>query len=160
MGVDGDDWHEWRDRFRQYLGKCGHSIYDLDFAKPVPADDPTPLLEALKMYLGGQGTNPHARQQALAERREQATEATLDRLKGLKLRIFRKVLGWAQTLAPLREDGIADIGLGWERFRRTYLRAGMIRKRYTILDTVLEFGIIDDLVADLFAPDGFWGAQR
>jgi len=123
-GVDADDWRQWRDRFRGYLGQYGHSIYDLDFAKPVPADDPTPILEALKMYLGGQGTNPHTRQQALAERREQATEATLNRLKGLKLRIFRKTLGWAQWLAPLREDGIADIGLGWPLLRQMLRELG------------------------------------
>ena len=36
----------------------------------------------------------------------------------------------------------------------------MIRKRYTVLDLVNEAGLLDELVAELFAPDGFWGAQQ
>jgi len=32
-----------------YLNHFGHTIYDLDFAKSVPADDPAPLLEAFKV---------------------------------------------------------------------------------------------------------------
>lgn len=97
---------------------------------------------------------------ALAERIEAFQAGWPD----LRPRLQQQLLPAAEVQRMLRAAGApahpADIGLGWERFRRTYLRAGMIRKRYTILDTVLEFGIIDDLVADLFAPDGFWGAQR
>lgn len=52
-----------------------------------------------------------------------------------------------------------DIGLDWERFRATYTRAQMIRKRYTVLDLALETGLLDALVDELFAPDGFWGRQ-
>ena len=52
-----------------------------------------------------------------------------------------------------------DIGLDWERFRATYTRAQMIRKRYTVLDLALETGLLDVLVDELFAPDGFWGRQ-
>jgi len=35
----------------------------------------------------------------------------------------------------------------------------MIRKRYTVLDLALETGLLDVLVDELFAPDGFWGRQ-
>jgi len=35
----------------------------------------------------------------------------------------------------------------------------MIRKRYTLLDLLLEAGLLEDSVAELFAPGGFW-AQR
>jgi sn-glycerol-1-phosphate dehydrogenase len=52
-----------------------------------------------------------------------------------------------------------DIGLDWERFRDTYPRAQMIRKRYTVLDLALEAGLLGELVDELFAPDGFWGRQ-
>jgi phosphoenolpyruvate synthase/pyruvate phosphate dikinase len=123
-GVDAEDWRQWQDHFRKHLDRYGHSIYDLDFAKPVPADEPSPILELLKMYLSGQGANPHERQQQFARRREQVTEETLTRLKGLKLKIFRKVLGWAQHLAPLREDGIANIGLGYPLLRRMLCELG------------------------------------
>ncbi|NIN68831.1 MAG: phosphoenolpyruvate synthase, partial [Anaerolineae bacterium] len=44
-GVDADDWLEWQRRFRGHLQRYGHTIYNLDFANPVPADDPAPLLD-------------------------------------------------------------------------------------------------------------------
>jgi pyruvate,water dikinase len=58
------------------------------------------------------------------ERRDSATQAVTNRLRGLKLRIFRKVLGWAQWLAPLREDGIAGLGLGYPQIRKMLLELG------------------------------------
>ncbi|NIM53001.1 MAG: phosphoenolpyruvate synthase, partial [Pseudomonas stutzeri] len=112
LGVNADDWREWRGRFQAHLKQFGHTIYNLDFANPVPADDPAPLLETCKLFISGQGVNPHARQQAAAERREQATRAMLTRLKGLRLKLFRKLIAPAQRYAPLREDGLADVGLG------------------------------------------------
>ena len=82
----------------------------------------------------------------------------------LRPRLRGQLLPAAEVQRMLRAAGApahpADIGLDWARFRATYLRAGMIRKRYTILDTLLELNVLDDLVADLFAPDGFWGGQR
>jgi pyruvate,water dikinase len=117
-------WDAWRDRFLAYLQKYGATIYDLDFAKPTPADDPVPLLEAFKMFLDGRGSDPHARQRAAVERRERATQAILNRLKGLRLRVFRKTLALAQKYAPLRESSLADIGLGYPLLRRMLLEIG------------------------------------
>lgn len=54
----------------------------------------------------------------------------------------------------------SDIGLDWQRFTDTYVRSQMIRKRYTVLDLALELGLLNELVDELFAPDGFWGRQR
>jgi phosphohistidine swiveling domain-containing protein len=122
--VEQDDWTEWQNRLRAHLQQYGHIIYDLDFAKPVPAEDPTPLIEVCKLYISGQGTDPHARQRATAECRQQATEAMLNKLKGLRLKIFRKLVGWAQTTAPLREDSIADLGLGYPLLRQMLLELG------------------------------------
>jgi phosphohistidine swiveling domain-containing protein len=133
--VDADDWREWQSRFQAHLRLYGHPIYNLDFANPVPADDPAPLLEMCKMFVGGQGVNPHARQQAAAERREQATGATLKRLKGLRRNLFRKFIAPAQRYAPLREDGLADVGLGYPLLRqmlrevgRRFAEGGMIEQ--------------------------------
>ncbi|HLS13835.1 MAG TPA: sn-glycerol-1-phosphate dehydrogenase [Beutenbergiaceae bacterium] len=53
----------------------------------------------------------------------------------------------------------AQIGLDMDRFRQTYDRAQMIRSRYTVLDLLLESNLLEECVAELFAPDGFWGAQ-
>jgi len=117
-GTDAGDWREWRQRFCDYLAEFGHSIYDLDFAKSLPADQPQPLLETLKMFIRGEGTNPHERQQSSLARREEAVQIALSRVKGLKRRLFRWSLRWAQTFALVREDSIFDIGLGYPVLRR------------------------------------------
>ena len=117
-GTDAGDWREWRQRLCNHLAEFGHSIYDLDFAKPLPADQPQPILETLKMFIRGEGTNPHERQQRSLARREEAVQMVLSRLKGLKRRLFRWSLRWAQTFALVREDSIFDIGLGYPVLRR------------------------------------------
>ena len=113
-----DDWQEWQRRFQAHLDRFGHSLYDLDFAKALPVDEPLPLLEVHKMFLRGEGTDPYQRQRTLVERREQAVQAAVSRLKGLKLRFFGWTLRWAQTFALSREDSIFDIGLGYPVLRR------------------------------------------
>jgi phosphohistidine swiveling domain-containing protein len=123
-GVEVEDWREWRGRFRTHLQQYGHIIYDLDFAKPLPVDDPAPLLDTCKMFLGGQLTSPYERQQAAAERRGQATQALLERLKGLRLALFRRLVTWAQKGVPLREEGLADLGLGYPQLRCMLLELG------------------------------------
>ncbi len=134
-GVDADDWSEWQSRFQAHLQQYGHTIYNLDFSTPVPADDPAPLLEMAKLFISGQGVNPHTRQQAAAERREQATQAMLARLKGLRLKLFRKFIAPAQRYAPLREDGLTDVGLSYPLLRqmlreigRRFAEGGMIEE--------------------------------
>jgi pyruvate,water dikinase len=135
VGVDAEDWGEWRGRFQLHLRRYGHTIYNLDFANAVPADDPVPLLETLKLFVSGQGVDPHARQQAASERRERAMQAMEQRLKGLRLKLLRKLIAPAQRYAPLREDGLADVGLGYPLLRqmlrelgRRFAEGGMIEK--------------------------------
>src|SRR3990172_4771441 len=117
-------WQEWRGRFREHLQKFGQALYDLDFAHPVPADDPAPVLEAFKLYLRGQGVDPHTRQQESEKRREQAVQATTQRLKGCLLYLFNKFLAPAQKYAPLREDGLAEIGLAYPLIRQMLRELG------------------------------------
>lgn len=45
-------------------------------------------------------------------------------LGGLRLRLFKGVLRWAQHCAPLREDALADVGLGWPVLRRMLREVG------------------------------------
>jgi phosphohistidine swiveling domain-containing protein len=118
------DWEGWRARFRAYLAEYGATIYDLDFEKPTPADDPTPTLGAFKLFLRGEGSDPHARQAAAAERRERATQAVLERVGRLRRRLFLTTLERAQRYAPLREDGLADIGLAYPLLRQMLLEVG------------------------------------
>lgn len=123
-GVDGDEWREWQSRFQAHLAKFGHTIYDLDFANPVPADDPTPILETCRLFINGQGANPYVRQQAANQRREEVIQTMLKRLQGLRLKVFNKFLKPAQRFAPLREDGLSDIGLAYPLLRQMLLELG------------------------------------
>ena len=122
--ADGGSWREFTTRLAEHLNHFGHVVYDLDFAKSVPAEDPASLLETLKYFIAGQGRNPYERQAAAAAAREQAAESLLARLSGLRLRLFRRVLRWAQCCAPLREDSLADVGLGWPVVRRLLREVG------------------------------------
>jgi rifampicin phosphotransferase len=108
---------EFAARFDAILREFGHAIYDLDFAKPTPVDAPAPLVEAIKVYLGGTN-NPYERQRLALERREQAAETIVKRLDPLRRKYFLKLLKWAQETAPLRENSIADLGLGHPHIRR------------------------------------------
>ncbi|MCL4559955.1 MAG: PEP-utilizing enzyme [Chloroflexi bacterium] len=111
-------WIEWRKKVQAYLEQYGHTIYDLDFANPVPADDPTPLLETCKLYLSGKGSNPYERQQGAINRREAAVSAVRKRLMGWRLKQFERWLTLAQRFAPLREDALADVGLAYPLLRQ------------------------------------------
>jgi rifampicin phosphotransferase len=115
---------EWQRRFREHLGTYGHTIYNLDFVNAVPADDPAPLLETLRFYLRGAGVDPYVRQQGLIDRRERVTRAVLDRLDPIRGRVFVRLLRWAQSTAPLREDALADVGLAWPEIRRVLHELG------------------------------------
>jgi rifampicin phosphotransferase len=123
-GVDEGLWQEWGSRFQAHLRRYGHTVYNLDFMTPVPADDPAPLLDTLKFYLRGEGQNPHERQRRTAERREEATGAVLERLDAPRRDLFGRLLRWAQDVAPVREDALADVGLAWPVMRRMLLELG------------------------------------
>lgn len=111
-------WGAWQEQFQVYLRKHGQVTYDLDFANPVPAEEPTALLETIKMYLLGSGNDPYARQQAARERRIQAEKAILARLHWPLKNWFQRLLHWAQAAAPGREDSLADLGSGHPLIRR------------------------------------------
>jgi rifampicin phosphotransferase len=121
---DDPAWHEWHTRFQAHLSAYGHTVYNLDFMNPVPADDPAPLLETLRFFVSGKGVDPYERQRRLAARREEATAAVLARLDPVRARAFRRLLHWAQTVAPVREDALADVGVAWPQVRRMLLEIG------------------------------------
>ncbi len=141
LGLEPDGWEEWSISFQDYLKEYGHMIYNLDFGNPVPADDPTPVLDTFKLFLRGEGTSPYERQQETVERREEAIQIQTARLKGRRLKSFRHDLSRAQMYAPLREDGLADVGLGYPILRK------MLRE---IGSRFVQGGIIDS------QDDIFW----
>ena len=123
-GVDAVVWTQWRGRFRAHLDTYGHTVYNLDFVNAVPADDPAPLLTTLSYYLRDGGADPHERQRRSAQRREAETAAVIDRLDPVRGALFTRLLRWAQGIAPVREDALADVGLAWPRLRRMLRELG------------------------------------
>ncbi|MDQ0676041.1 phosphohistidine swiveling domain-containing protein [Pseudarthrobacter siccitolerans] len=136
-GVDDVLWQEWRFTFREHLDLFGHAVYNLDFASPVAADDPSALLETVKFYLRGQGTDPHERQRLLTEHRESLTEQMAARLGPRRRSAFLRLLRWAQDTAPIREDALADVGLAWPLLRRMLLELG---QRLVVAGIITEPG--------------------
>ena len=84
-----------------------------------------------------------------------------ERWEELRGRAREQLLPRKQVRDQLRAVGCpttpAEIGLSPEQLRATYRRAQMIRPRYTVLDLLNETGLLDDCVAELFDPGGFWG---
>ncbi|HEY4036900.1 MAG TPA: PEP/pyruvate-binding domain-containing protein [Ktedonobacteraceae bacterium] len=117
-------WSEFWQRLADHLARFGHTIYDLDFAKAVLADDPVPVLETLKFFISGQAPDPYERQQTTAAAREQAVQTMFTQLHGMRLSLFRRLIAWAQCYAPLRENALADVGLGWPVLRRILREIG------------------------------------
>jgi pyruvate,water dikinase len=134
-------WHEFTSRLENHLDTFGHVIFQLDFAEDLPLDHPEMMLESIKMYLRGEGTNPHERQQASEGKRIEARETMLARLKGLKRWAFTKALNWGQSMAEVREDALAEIGLAYPKLRELLRELG---------SRFVEEGAIQD------AEDIFW----
>ncbi|WP_433366347.1 PEP/pyruvate-binding domain-containing protein [Streptosporangium sp. CA-115845] len=109
--------------FAAHLAEFGDTVYDLDFAKPLPAEDPAPLLQTLGFYLTGEAPDPHERQRAAREERERVT-SRLNARRGPRAAFAKRVLRWAQQVAPLREDALADVGLGWPVARQALHEIG------------------------------------
>lgn len=150
--VNVEDWNAWKSRFQTYLQDYGYMIYNLDFGNPVPADDPEPVLETFKLYLNDLGTNPHERQQSTANRRQTAVQTMQARLKGRWLKSFRKNLERAQKYAPLREDGLAEVGLGYPLVRQMLLELGRRFAEGGLIEKPEEvFWLVEDEVEEVSA---------
>jgi phosphohistidine swiveling domain-containing protein len=154
--LSAEEWVAWRMKFQAFLAEHGQVTYDLDFANPVPAEQPNALLETVKMYLQGGGSDPYERQQATLERRTQATEAILARLRWPLNGWFQRLLRWAHETMPGREDSLADLGLGHPLIRRYLNELGQrLAAGGAILDAEsiywLEEAEVQELIAVLEA---------
>jgi phosphoenolpyruvate synthase/pyruvate phosphate dikinase len=117
-------WGEFVFRLQTHLDTFGHVVFQLDFAEDLPRDHPEMMLETIKMYLRGEGTNPYERQQASEQKRIRTVETMLKRLKGFKRWVFQKLLNWAQSLSAVREDALSEIGLAYPKIRELLRELG------------------------------------
>ena len=122
--VDDAVWTSWRTRIDAYLDAFGHTVYNLDFANPVAADAPGPVLDTLLFYASGEAPDPAQRQRRQRSEREAATDDLLHRLGSVQRKIIEPVLSQAQLYAPIREDALADVGLAWPVVRRLLAELG------------------------------------
>ncbi|HMN63115.1 MAG TPA: hypothetical protein PJ988_22300, partial [Anaerolinea sp.] len=106
-----------RERFETHLKQFGHIVFQLDFVEPLAGEKPEIMLETIRLYLRGEGSDPYARQRAAETRRIETTRVALSRAKGLKGWGLRTALNWGQSLAEVREDALAEIGLAYPRLR-------------------------------------------
>jgi rifampicin phosphotransferase len=123
----GPGWDGWHARFAAHLATYGHSVYNLDFRNALPADDPGPLVDTLRFYLDGAAADPHERQRRSAEARDRHSAAVAARLDPARRAVFTRLLRWAQSAAPVREDALADVGLAWPRMRQMLAELGRRR---------------------------------
>jgi pyruvate,water dikinase len=122
--IAAEVWGEWHARVEVHREAFGYLFYELDFVNPVPAEDPTPLIEAVKMYLRGKGGDPHERQKRLEQQRQQAVADLMGRARGLRGWAVRKAYGWAESMAQVREDSVGSIGLAYPRLRQLLMELG------------------------------------
>ncbi len=115
---------EFAARFRGHLDAYGHAVYNLDFANPVAADDPAPLVDTVRLYLSGQAADPYERQRRLQQKRDAATVVIRRRIDPVRRGQFDWLLRKAQAIAPIREDALADVGLAWPQLRRMLAELG------------------------------------
>jgi glycerol-1-phosphate dehydrogenase [NAD(P)+] len=129
-----------------------------------------PTREAMERSVRAQHTVPDlergAVEQTLAKyisagELAQRLESLRDVWPGLRQKVRVQLMPAEQIREKLQAAGCptgpVEIGLSWEDFEATYLRARTIRKRYTVLDLAFEAGILEKCVDELFAPEGYWG---
>jgi pyruvate,water dikinase len=68
--------------------------------------------------MDGKAHDPYRRQRESIAKREQATQAVLDRIGWPRKGWFAKLLHWAQETGPMRENSIFDMGMGHPLVRR------------------------------------------
>jgi pyruvate,water dikinase len=105
-------------RLQGYLDRYGHQVYNLDFAEPTQAEDPTPVLLSLKAQVLQPTVEVGAYQAEMIRERERLVGKTARALGPLRRRLFLKILRWAQGLAPYREEALFYIGSAWPALRR------------------------------------------
>lgn len=122
--VPDDQAEQFTQRLDAHLAEFGHLTYNLDIMQPVAADDPAPVLAALRHALSGQGSDPDERIARQAHERARAIEWLADHVDPVRRAVLLKALRRAQLMVPLREDALADLGLGWPVARRLLRELG------------------------------------
>lgn len=131
-GIEDDAFYK---KFKAYLDVHGNMIYDLDFSKLTPHDDPRPIIEALKIYVADLGEDPIKRQKVSLLKREEAEKKVKESVSSSVYKRFDKKLQKARLNAPFRENGLANMGICQPFLRKVFFELGMRLKRKGIIKT-------------------------
>ena len=108
---------------KTHLERFGHQLSSFDPCLPTLADDPRPVLAAIRAFLEG-NEPPTVRQQRLADEGEQALKNIRQRLPAGKFNRFYQLLDTARQAARKREDSLFLTGLAWTYLHRCAMEAG------------------------------------
>lgn len=158
---------------------CMLAAYAWLLDQDIPGIDPAtmarraPSLAAIESEVAASFPLPFMAEAAIAECRAKPLDQAAVRMRLTKLKArwpelanrLAKTLPEPQTVrALLTAAGAptlpAEIGIGAAKLAADYRRARLIRRRYTALDLLQDLGLLDQAVAALFAPEGFWGSSR
>ena len=83
-----------------------------------------------------------------------------DHWDAILARVKPQVMSAAEVADILKRVGgpyhVAQIDVSLEKLKLTYYQSQTIRARYTIMDSLFELGLLDEVVEKLFAADGYW----
>jgi pyruvate,water dikinase len=116
--ISNELWTQWKKQIQLHFENYGRTAYEFDFSNPTPQEVLTPTFESIKSLATGQGESPLTRQADAKKRRIEAAKAISTQLNGPRRKLFLKLLNWAQTTAPMREDVIYTMGMGHPVIRR------------------------------------------
>jgi glycerol-1-phosphate dehydrogenase [NAD(P)+] len=140
---------------------------DIRQAEAGDDDDSLALAAEIEAALGTGEVAAAAREEMKAKRGFGSRRERILRFvalwPGLRDALGGRLVGAHTMQQRLRALGAAahpaDLGIGFAALAADYRRARLIRRRYTLLDLLDDLGWLERAVADLFAPQGFWGRQ-
>ncbi len=116
--IPEQQWQALKTRLEEHASTFGHTSFEFDFMNPTPAETPALILDTVKVYVEGKGSDPYKRQREVAESRDRAIRDIQKRFKLIPNRWFNKAFRWAMDSGPVREDSLADMGMGHTTIRR------------------------------------------
>ena len=107
-----------------YLGIYGHLGYSLDFAEPLPLEDPSGLLATLKTMVSDENYNPKNHEMEATRKREKAMADILELLDGLQYWQFRFRHWFTHRFYFIREEVMFYLYQAWPALRPLALELG------------------------------------
>ena len=107
-----------------YLAIYGHLGYSLDFAEPLPLEDPSGLLATLKTMVADENYNPKNHEMEATRKREQAMADILALLDGLQYWQFRFRHWFTHRFYFIREEVMFYLYQAWPALRPLALELG------------------------------------